>query len=529
MHGTPQGGAQPGGPSPGQALSTLPGAWWLGWCWWALSRHRVTVAVVWLVLTAAAGAWIWSLPDTYQAEAVVLVESHRSPERVAPATLEANLQERIQAARQRLLCSEQLLALISELNLYADQRQAGATKEALIEELRKELTIVPVDPPQRSGAGGFRVICQGRDPNVVARAANRVAVMFVEEIAGTRRSSSLAAAAFFGDQTADARRILEEREGALREFRLRYNGELPEQEEAMRAALGRLRAELQSLQQASFALESEEAGLGQALKASAKPPGSPEANLSPPAGSPPGPAPSQAEEELRKRLASLRAVYKVDHPDVQRLMAELASVEEAASERPAAGRAASEAPAPGRAASPTPGERAETLLVRLASTRGRWAALAARQTQIAAELGTLEERMVRLPLHREEFAQLARDQALSQDQYRVLAARKDSAEMAAAIERDIPPERATVLDAAPVPVAPVAPPRWLMYLIGTLGAFAIGCLLAVAREANLSALLAFPSPAPQEPAETGDAHDESGWVLGPPDTREVEGRVMRSD
>lgn len=524
--------AEGGGARPNQA------PWWLR----ALSRQRFVLAAFWLALTAAAAAWIRSLPAIYRSEAVVLTEAHRIPEKLIPASVEANPQERLEAVRQKLLSSSQLRALVWELSLFAKERQAGASQESLVGRLRKDLSILPEGPASRSGAGSFRVTYRGTDPQAAARVANRVAALFVEEANRARSSSSVAAAQFLSAQVASARKALEEREAALREFRLRYHGELPEQEEVLRAAAGRLRAELKNLQQASLKLAHERTALEQAVAAAQASHGNRQENPEPPAAGVNGPAHRGASraEELRARVSTLLAVYRADHPDVQRLMAELARMEERGSRgmattgagepaRPDASASVGGLSAARRAGTQPLREGQEASRSRLASASSRLEALGVQQAQVSAELGALEQRLQRIPVRREQLQALMRDYALSNEHYRTLASRKQSADLAADMGRNYPAERIRMLEQAQAPLAPVGPSRRLMYTVSALGALVVGCLIAVAREADLGALRM--SLTRRQPARNSDRRrlsPQPEWTLTSDRARQAGGRMARS-
>ena len=525
--GTPEGGTRP---SPaGWLIPEAPGT---GWMLAGLGQHKCVAGVVWLAITGGAAAWIWSLPSVYQAEAIVLVESRRIPEQLVPATSEVDLEGRLEAARQKLLASAELRATIRKLRLCAEHGQNRAREDSLTAQMRQNLAITPVDSASRGRLGPFRVAFRWSDAETVARVANHVAWRFVEETSQARRYGSGAATQFLSTQAVSAKRELERREAALREFRLRYAEELPEQSEALRAAARRLRAELVSLREEILKLEREKVALGRAERGARteevtgnKP--EPETSGVGSGNGAPGARPLQS-EELRKRLTSLLAVYKPEHPDVRHLMAEVVRAENLEAAAAARSRAEPTRAVPKREIPPLT-EKTSGNLARLKEIEDRLEGLAARRTQLAAELGLTEQRLQRVPLREQELAALTREHAFFSDQFRTLAARQQSAEMAEALERSYPSERVTVLEQARPPEKPLGPRRWWMLSAASLGGLVIGCLLAIAKGCDTAAwhqLGQEEVPTHDEPsrraAHAGEWHLPSG-AMGRSGSRVVRG------
>jgi uncharacterized protein involved in exopolysaccharide biosynthesis len=474
----------------------LPG---VSWALAGLRRHKWTAAGVWLALTAAAAAWVSCLPSLYQAEAVVLVESHRILERLVPASVDTDLAGRLERVRQRLLSSAELQAVIRRLNLYAGQRRAGVNEDSLAQHLRRSVAIVPADSRAGGRPGPIRITSQAPDADTAARVANHLAWRFIEETSQARRSSSGVATQFLSAHAASSKRELGLRETALREFRRRNSEELPEQAESLRANARRLRAELAALRDEIQALESENQALEQAGRTVLP---APATAVKPDRGSPEGVLTRSAAarrvqtEGLRKRLTALLAVYTPEHPDVRRLRAELAQAERLETE--AIARALTDPQPNGlnhERSQTLPSQRATP--ARLGQIQLRLEALAARRIQAAAELGAIEQRLQRVPLRQQELAALTREQAFSSEQFRSLAARLQSAEMAAALERSYPSERVTLLERARPPEEPEGPRRWALLAAASLGGLLIGGLLALARTIDVSARS---RPAPGVPA-----------------------------
>jgi uncharacterized protein involved in exopolysaccharide biosynthesis len=466
---------------PGLPATELPLPWW---ALVALYRHKFLAATVWSALTAAAGAYMWGMPVVYSAEAIVLLETQHVPAGLMPATAGPRLEARVDEARQRLLSSSHLQTVIEQLRLYANERKVGIAASALAAEMRRSITIQAVVPGASGKLGPFRVAFSSSDPGTAARVANHLARKFMEEISAARHATRLPAADFYSSQLRSAKSHLEKWETALRDFRVRHAAELPEHAESLRSTARRLRDELASLRDQALELGREKRALGQS-DAARRAQASAGAQARP-AASPMGmkgasPRRGTQAEDLRKRLASMLVIYKPEHPDVRRLAAELATAER--SEAEAVSSRGAETPSIPPRPDPSPArDNVETVTARVRALEERLEALAVRRAQAAAELGAVEERLQRIPLRQQELAALMRECSSYSEQFRNLATRQQSAELAEAVERIYPRQRVALLDEAQPPARPLGPNRWLVWIAVSFGGLVVGCLVAIARD-----------------------------------------------
>ena len=119
---------------------------------------------------------------------------------------------------------------------------------------------------------------------------------------------------FLDEQVVQARRELELKDAALRQYKERQMGSLPEQTSANLASLQMLQQEQQSLEaglrDARLRREALEGNRSDALRAATG------------AGGPPSEL-----SQLRSQLLTLRGRYTEEHPDVQNLKARIEAIE----------------------------------------------------------------------------------------------------------------------------------------------------------------------------------------------------------
>ena len=150
----------------------------------------------------------------------------------------------------------------------------------------------------------------------------------MDENAKSRTQQATRTSEVLRTQLADARKELDAREQQGNEFKSRHTGELPEQLPANLAALDRLATELRLNGEYQIrAIERQERLERQQAEAAAGAPGD--------AG-----GRNRASDPLPKRrqeLAELRTHLRDKHPEVIRLKAEIATLEEQAAQPPTAG------------------------------------------------------------------------------------------------------------------------------------------------------------------------------------------------
>jgi succinoglycan biosynthesis transport protein ExoP len=485
---------------------------------WKHLRLIVLIALAGTVLTIAV---VQFLPPVYKAEALVLVESQRIPENYVAATVHSNLESRLNILRQQILSYSRLVQVIEKYDLYRGDRNFRPMEE-IVEQMRLDITItiqrglVPV-PGRQTPLTSFAVGYQGSNPDIVPQVANLVASYFIDEDLRTREVEAVGTSEFLDSQLAEAKKRLEEQEKQLSAFKLRYSGELPQQENALISSIAQVRTQLTGVQDsmnriqqnklmAQTSLDAAEAQqtmlqrLSNPEAAAASPSSTtPVAPLTLPAAA--APAPQLESERLQQQLDNLRTRYSDSHPDVRRISTALtrALEIEARSARPAA----VPAPRPG-AAAPVPASpaaqqaaQANTRLVdaavaaseRIPALRAQitgWdrelAGLERERQNLLRELGNLQARINRLPLREQELASVTRDYENTRTNYRSLLDKKMAADTATDMERRQKAERFVLLEMARRPERPIKPKKAVFNAAGSMFSLALAFAIALGVE-----------------------------------------------
>jgi polysaccharide chain length determinant protein (PEP-CTERM system associated) len=317
----------------------------------------------------------------------------------------------------------------------------------ILETMRRAVTI------NVRGEDAFTIEYVHSSPSVAQGVANRLAGLFIEETMRSREEQRTSAVSFIESQLQEARRELELKEQALRQYKEARMGSLPEQTGSNLATLQRLQLQQQtlasSLQSARQRLTLLDQGSVVAI---------------PSAGS--VRYESTELSTLRARLAELQERYTNEHPDIQTVRARIARLEGSAPSTPASG---SETASVGR--SPL-----------LDQARLEVKDLEQKNADVERRIQVFQQRVENTPRAEQELANLTRDHQLLQQNYLQLLNKKIDAQMAERLEQRWKGEQFRVLDPAFLPEEPYSPNRRLIALVGLVVGLLAGLATAFVSE-----------------------------------------------
>ncbi len=477
----------------------------------ALWKWKAFIGVVWVVGIALSTAFLLTLPRVYTADALIVVESQKIPENFVAPTVQTGLEARLDQLKQQVLSRERLWSLIQELNLYPELRKKR-TREEVLEIMRHDIIIGLERGWSANRPGAFRVSYRAPSPKIAALVANKVGDFFSTENLREREQEANGTSQFLESQLETAKGNLQEQEAKLREFKVTYNGELPEQEIGMLAANGENKTELVGIQDSigraqqnklilasSLAMAEESVTRLQDLARR-------QAALDSTPGVAPGPGqpalrgPRAELERVRAKLADLRLRYRDNYPDVQALLRQQAALEKAVRQEAAA--PAGDAPASNDKRAPaaralensdpalvTEKEKVASLKAQVALTDREIEDLEKRRVRVLHDVSSVQSRMSNLPMREQQLASLTRDYEASKANYKSLLDKKLAAQMAANMERWQKAERFVILDAARVPEKPTSPNRPVFMTGGVLLSLALAGGIAFLLEARRNVFL----------------------------------------
>ena len=478
-------------------------------------KHKLAFALVWVVTTGAAVVVVMRLPAIYRADTVIMIQTQRIPEKFVASTVNTALQDRLATLSQQILSYNRLLAIIQKYDLYHNERQTRP-QEDIIEMMRADIGTEVVENWMSKASRGdshpsaFRVSYQGVNPTVVALVANELGNAFIDENLSTREGQAQGTTKFLETQLDEAKRRLEEQEAKLAEFKQRYNGELPQQENALLATNSQLQIRLQgindSIQRAEQNKQLLEASLASA-QTSAESLIEITNQLNKPNGSstPPGGQPPKTSEQLQRQLDEMRQRYKDTMPEVQELIGVIAVVRKEEEEKEKRLQAEAQKPngaSPGRepatstARSPQlreallhEREREEALKAQLDVTVAQIEPLNNERKQVLSTVAQNAQRMAKLPMREQQLLEINRDYEISKANYQSLLDKELAAQMATQMELAAQSERFVTIDTARTPDRPDKPNRPLLCGLSAFGALLLALVASVGREFKKNTLL----------------------------------------
>jgi succinoglycan biosynthesis transport protein ExoP len=501
--------------------------------------HKLAIVVIWLLVSAITAALVYLLPAQYSAEVQILVDPQKIPERMVQSMVTTNVQDRLATISAQILSAPQLQKVIDDFQLYKKERK-DHIQEEILQMMRKAIVVKLDKGWTNNQPGAFRVAYTGDEPAIVAQVANRVANLFIEENMRTRETQVEGTSEFLDTLLQEAKKRLDESEVAISSYKLKHNGELPEQVAAIAGNLARIQTEQNGNRDAiaraeqskltyQNTLELAESTLQTLLDRFNVPP-TPVAAVDPssidtddpppalPTPTPPAPKPirgSKASEVLENQLLALRANGFGDaHPDVKRLKLAIAAAKEA--EARAEQEAANAPPAPIPVPAPAPqaskrvgvaptapppapaGERPEIVQarehVRAIKTQMELidkeiATRTADLDRLSQAVSEAQARLTNVPVREQEIAQILRDHASFQGDYQSLLGKVSAARISSDMELRQKSERFAINDPARVPGKPVSPDRISLNFLGSLAGLALGFCAAFGQEFRKGRLL----------------------------------------
>jgi len=428
-----------------------------------LSRRKWWVIVPAVVISVAMALVSVKLPKTYRSETLILVDPQKVPADYVKATVSSEVTDRLQTIGQEILSRTRLQKIIDQFGLYK-QQQAYMSKEDVIELMRSDIhvdVVTEANPNSRTkGSAAFKISFTGSDPALVQQVTRQIASLFIEENLKVRQDQAMGTDAFIESELNKAAQKLQQQETAIRAFKARHIGSLPEQQQANLQVLGQLQGLLQANSDALSRAQQQKTYLESVLEAmKSKPAALPKAGF---------------QQELDSRRASLIAAeekYTPNHPDVVRLRAEVAALEKKAVDL-----------ATQEAKSNPKGDQPDQMQGQLNSIALEIKTRTARQAELESRIRGLQSRLDLLPAVEQQFSEINRDYLTSKANYESLLEKKNSSAMAAEMERHAKGEQFRILDPASFPEKPFKPNLVQLNLMGIVGGIMVGCALGVLME-----------------------------------------------
>ncbi|MGA7181647.1 MAG: XrtA system polysaccharide chain length determinant [Thiobacillaceae bacterium] len=424
------------------------------------NRRWYIVLVAWLV-SLAGWAWIYFLPDRYEASARVYVDTQTLLKPLlAGLTVQPNVDQQIMMMTRTLVSRPTLekVARMTDLDVTA---KTPEQMDNLISGLKDRISIADAGRENL-----YTISYQNEKPAIAKKVVQALLTIFVESSLGKTRQDITSSQKFIEEQLQQYQQKLVDGENALKEFKRKHMGMMPGQGGDYYSKLadtsGQIKQAQLDLQEATQRrdqlkrqLQDEEPELTAAAAASA-------------------PATTEIDnriQALQADLDKLKMQYTDLHPDVQATKRLIAKLQEQKKQEIAQRKAD---PAGSRVQNPV----YQQLTISIAEADANVASLRARVGEYQHRFDELRNAANMIPEVEQEFTQLNRDYDVYKQNYTALLARRESASMSSDVESKTDTVDFRVIDPPRVPFVPAWPNRPLLISLVPLGGLLAGIAAA---------------------------------------------------
>ena len=397
-----------------------------------------------------------TLPKIYSSRTLILIQPQRVPTDYVRSIVSVGVEARISTISQQIMSRTNLEKIIEQFNLFSGPEYENIFMEDKIATLRNSISVDVTST--RTGTDSFSITVKGKSPENIAKIANTLASFFIDENLRLRETQAVGTSDFLENELKIMTERLEEREEVLKLYNQKYMGGLPEQLQTNLRILDRLQ-ELLSEQRSSI-----RDAKNRVIEFENRIP--PEIQNFPLTS-----GANQTEylsniDQMKERLASLKAKYTDRHPDVIRLNKIINEFDSKIKNK---------------------SEGTEDL--ETSENSISYNDTYTRQREgIKREIKTLEEDIVKLsdnlryyeklvedtPKREQELLSLRRDYQNIQGAYNSLLNRKLEAEISVNMEKKQKGEQFRIIDTARVPEKPISPDMKRLLLFAIAAGIAIG-------------------------------------------------------
>jgi polysaccharide chain length determinant protein (PEP-CTERM system associated) len=426
---------------------------------------RKWLAIVpFIVVALSTAILVYFLPDRYRSWATIQVSPPSVPAELVKTQRKATLSSRLNEMRNKILSSTRLEALITEFNLYPEERRTEMMEDVIERMRNRDIGVQVV----RGGA--FMVWFEAEDRATAMRVTTKLAQLFIDESLRDREVSAQGTSQFIDSQLEETRERLKDHEKKLEDYRRAHAGELPSQLTSNLTAASNTQMALQSLNESLSRdrdrLQAAERELNDLTAAQESVAGSPIVDNAEGGGTV-----SQQLENARRQLRAMELRLKPEHPDIVRAKRVIADLEQKAE--------AESLQTPVSVAGRSPAERTrqsrmKELRTNVESLRTQIASNEQDADRLRATLAKYQARAEAAPSRETELIELNRDYEVLRQLYADLLRKSQDSQMAAALETRQIGEQFRLLEAARAPERPVSPNRPQYNLMGLIGGIALG-------------------------------------------------------
>ena len=294
--------------------------------------RRKALIVAFLLLGVAGGLTVTVItPKVYRATALLSYQEQRiNPAKMSP-DVKGTILNMVSTLSQIVTSRTNLENVINQFNLYRAARKR-LPMEDVVDMMRRNIDIKP-----SSRGDTFIISFEGDIPGEVVKVTNSLAAKFIEENIKYREERASETSSYTKNELQMAKVVLDKKEDAMREYKLKYYNEMAEQREGNLGRLNSLQQQYQGQQTSIQDLERTRVMIQEqitarkstlaALNAAANAQGTQESIKG---NAEPGESEAHQLERMKKLYDSLLIKYTAKHPEALRIHRIIEKLEQSA-------------------------------------------------------------------------------------------------------------------------------------------------------------------------------------------------------
>src|SRR5687768_15242014 len=231
-----------------------------------LKRRKWLIFLPVLTLTVAVGYVVYKLPSMYESTSLLTLKPPTISPTVIQSLTEEDLSQRLQTINQEVLSRSSLEPMVLKYKLFETERNAGMPMELVIEQMRKNIKVVP-EQNEGEKVAAFRVSYRDRSPEAARNVTAELASKFVnaQVLSSTQRAETTRE--FIENQVNLAKTSLDNLEKQRLDIMMQNVETLPESEQGLVAQLEGLRQREQTITKEKETLMTEKGRLNDSIRA----------------------------------------------------------------------------------------------------------------------------------------------------------------------------------------------------------------------------------------------------------------------
>ena len=425
----------------------------------------------WLLVPAILGPGIaygvsLTLASRYNSQTLVLVEQQKVPDSLVRPVITEVLDERLATMKEQILSRTRLQPIIEMFDLYGDKKKLSM--EDRVDIMRKSINVSPVRADFGGGGlPGFYVSYTAPSARLAQQVCGEITSMFLAENLKVRQQRAQGTTDFIGSQLDESKQKLDEQDAKLAEFKRKYIGQLPGQEQMNFNMLSSLNTQLDANTQALNQLQQSRTYSESVLSQQLQTWHATQDNKTGIA------SPETLEQQLtteQAQLSALESKYTDTYPDVVRLKDDIGRLKTRIAEQ---GNIPAKPSTSEKKGGPEP-PQIQQLRAQVSGIEQSIRDKQAEQARIQTQVNTYQARIQLSPVIEEQYKQITRDHDTALQFYNDLLRKQNESEMATDLEKRQQGEQFRVLDPPNLPERPVFPNRPMFAAGGLAGGLAIG-------------------------------------------------------